>query len=63
VPLLNSEQMYQALKSLGVPTKLVIYPGQYHGISKPSYQQHRLEQYLAWYGEYLLGIGAKAEGR
>jgi dipeptidyl aminopeptidase/acylaminoacyl peptidase len=27
VPLLNSEQMYQALKSLGRETQLVIYPG------------------------------------
>lgn len=53
VPLLNSEQMYQALRSLGVPTRLVIYPGQHHGLSKPSYQLHRLEQYLAWYGQYL----------
>jgi dipeptidyl aminopeptidase/acylaminoacyl peptidase len=53
VPLLNSEQMYQALRTLGVPTKLIVYPGQYHGISKPSYQRHRWEQYLAWYGEYL----------
>jgi dipeptidyl aminopeptidase/acylaminoacyl peptidase len=53
VPLLNSEQMYQALRSLGVPTKLIIYPGQYHGISKPSYQRHRWEQYLGWYGAYL----------
>jgi dipeptidyl aminopeptidase/acylaminoacyl peptidase len=54
VPLLNSEQMYQALRSLGVPTKLVIYPGQHHGLSKPSYQRHRLEQYLAWYAKYIL---------
>ncbi len=53
VPLLNSEQMYQALRSLGVPTRLIIYPGQHHGLSKPSYQRHRLEQYLAWYGEFL----------
>ncbi len=53
VPLLNSEQMYQALRSLGVPTSLVIYPGQFHGISKPSYQRHRWEQYLSWYGRYL----------
>ena len=44
VPLINSEQMYQALASLGVPTKLVIYPGQYHGLSKPSYIQDRLER-------------------
>ncbi len=53
VPLLNSEQMYQALRSLSVPTRLVIYPGQFHGIDKPSYQRHRYEQYLAWYAEYL----------
>ena len=37
VPLLNSQQMYQALRSLGVPTELVIYPGQFHGLRKPSY--------------------------
>ncbi len=53
VPLLNSEQMYQALRTLGVPTKLIIYPGQYHGINKPSYQRHRYEQYLGWFAEYL----------
>jgi dipeptidyl aminopeptidase/acylaminoacyl peptidase len=52
MPLLNSEQMYQALKSLGVPTELVIYPGQHHGIRKPSYQRDRLERYVAWYDKY-----------
>lgn len=53
VPLLNAEQMYQALRSLGVPTKLIIYPGQHHGLSKPSYQRHRLESYLEWFAQYL----------
>jgi dipeptidyl aminopeptidase/acylaminoacyl peptidase len=53
VPLLNSEQMYQALRSLGRPTQLVIYPGQFHGISKPSYVKDRYERYLAWYAKYL----------
>ncbi len=53
VPLLNSEQMYQALRSVGVDTQLVIYPGQYHGISTPSYRRDRLERYLAWYDKYL----------
>src|SRR2546429_289214 len=53
VPLLNSEQMYQALRSLGVPTELVIYPGQRHAIGKPSYLRDRLERYLAWYDKYL----------
>jgi dipeptidyl aminopeptidase/acylaminoacyl peptidase len=53
VPLLNAEQMYQALRSLGVDTRLVIYPGQHHDISRPSYQRDRMERYLAWYGKYL----------
>jgi dipeptidyl aminopeptidase/acylaminoacyl peptidase len=53
VPLLNSEQMYQALRSLGRETQLVIYPGEYHDIRKPSYQRDRLARYLDWYGRYL----------
>ncbi len=53
VPLLNSEQMYQALRSLGRDTRLVIYPGQFHEIRRPSHQRDRLERYLAWYDTYL----------
>lgn len=53
VPLLGGEQMYQALRSLGVPTELVVYPGQFHGLTRPSYQKDRIERYLAWYARYL----------
>ncbi len=53
VPLINSEQMYMALRSLNVPTELIIYPGQYHGLSVPSYQQDRAERMIAWYDKYL----------
>lgn len=53
VPLLNSEQMYQALRSLGVPTQLIIYPGQHHGIRKPTYLKDRMQRYLDWHGKYL----------
>jgi dipeptidyl aminopeptidase/acylaminoacyl peptidase len=45
--------MYQALKSLGIDTQLVIYPGQYHGLTTPSYLRDRLERRLAWYDRYL----------
>lgn len=55
VPMLNAEQLYQALRRLGRDTELVIYPGQNHGINKPSYQKDRYERYLAWYGKYLKG--------
>jgi len=53
VPVAGSEQMYQALKSLGIPTQLVIYPSQFHGITKPSYQADRFARYLQWFGKYL----------
>jgi dipeptidyl aminopeptidase/acylaminoacyl peptidase len=53
VPLAGGEQMYQALRSLGVPTQLVVYPAQFHGITRPSYQKDRMERYLAWYAKYL----------
>ena len=53
VPLLNSEQMYQAVRRLGIPTELVIYPGQNHGIRTPSYQKDRFERYVKWYDTYL----------
>ena len=53
VPITGSEQMYQALRSLGVDTQLVVYPNQYHGITIPSYKKDRLERYLGWYNKYL----------
>ena len=65
VPLINSEQMYQALKSLGRETELIIYPGESHGIRRPSFVLDRMERYLAWYGKYLGGSpsAASAGGR
>jgi len=55
VPTSGGEQMYQALKSQGVPTQMVLYPGQFHGITVPSYQVDRLQRYIDWYDKYLKG--------
>jgi len=53
VPCIGSEQMYQALRSLGVPTELVIYPDEYHGLTVPSYLRDRMQRHLAWYRRFL----------
>ena len=53
VPLAASEQMYQALRSLGVPTELVIYPDQYHSLTRVSFQHDKRRRYLEWYDRYL----------
>ncbi|MEP7065809.1 MAG: S9 family peptidase [Gemmatimonadota bacterium] len=53
VPLQNSEQMYQALRSNDIESELVIYPGEHHGITRPSFLADRLARYIAWYGSHL----------
>ncbi len=53
VPCLGSEQMYQALRSLNVPTELVLYPGENHGMTVPSYLKDRVQRSLVWYDRYL----------
>ena len=56
VPIIGGEQMYQALRTLGVETKLVIYPSQFHGITIPSYKIDRLGRYLDWYDRHIKGL-------
>ena len=53
VPIAGGEQMYQALRFLGVPTELVVYPTQFHIFTRPSYIVDRAERYRAWYDRYL----------
>jgi len=60
VPILGGEQMYQAMKSLGRETQLVVYPGEYHEFKAPSHLKDRLERYLAWYAHYIKGDPAPA---
>jgi dipeptidyl aminopeptidase/acylaminoacyl peptidase len=53
VPVAGAEQMYQALRSLGVETGLVIYPDQRHELGPLSYQRDRLERYASWFSRFL----------
>jgi dipeptidyl aminopeptidase/acylaminoacyl peptidase len=53
VPIINSEQLYLALKQLGVETQLVVYPGEYHGIARPSYKKDLYQRYLDWFARFL----------
>ncbi|MGB6481881.1 MAG: S9 family peptidase [Candidatus Acidiferrales bacterium] len=55
VPMVGNEEMYEALRSLGVPTEFIVYPNEFHGIQRPSFQRDRYERYLAWYAKYLKG--------
>ncbi len=53
VPVINSEQLYLALRRLGVETELIVYPGEYHGIDTPSHTKDLYQRYLDWFGKHL----------
>lgn len=53
VPLQNVKQMYQALKSLGLDTELVIYPGEFHDMTRPSFLADRLDRDVKWFDAHL----------
>ena len=52
-PSAQSYEFWHALKTLGVPTKLIIYPGEGHMFIEPNHQVDRLEQTVAWFDKYL----------
>ena len=53
VPVIGAKQMYQAFKSEGIPTELIIHPNQNHGIRVPSYIVHRHNAHINWFNKYL----------
>ena len=55
-PIDQGEQLYAALKVLGVPTELVRFPDETHELSrsgKPWHRVFRLERYLEWFERHL----------
>ena len=52
-PASQSYEFWHALKTLGVPTKLIVYPGEGHMFIEPKHQVDRLEQTMAWFDKYL----------
>jgi dipeptidyl aminopeptidase/acylaminoacyl peptidase len=56
VPVQGGEQMYQALKSVGTPAELIVYPGQFHGLTRPSFIKDRFQRWFDWYDKYVKGV-------
>ena len=52
----HSRMLYRALKEyVKVPTQLVVYPGEPHGLGKLSHRTAKMEWDLAWFDEYMKG--------
>jgi len=49
----QSYELWHALRTLGVPTELVIYPGEGHRLRDTAHQRDVLERAAAWFDKYL----------
>ena len=57
VPSPQSIELHMALKQLGVPTELFMYPGTTHGIPDPRNQLVKAVSEMAWMDYYVRGQG------
>jgi dipeptidyl aminopeptidase/acylaminoacyl peptidase len=53
VPAPQSYEWYHALKTLGVPTELVVYPNEGHMISNPEHRRDMMVRTLEWFNKWL----------
>ena len=59
VPLPMGRMFHQALLARGVPTQMVIYPDEGHGIRQPKHQVDVLRRMLAWFAAHDVGAPMK----
>jgi dipeptidyl aminopeptidase/acylaminoacyl peptidase len=55
VPISQGYELYNALKRQGVPTRMVVYPRQPHGIQEPKLQLDAMKRNLEWFQQWVLG--------
>lgn len=53
VPLGQGQELYRALTIRGVPTELIIYPREPHGLRERAHQLDYINRVLKWYDTYL----------
>jgi dipeptidyl aminopeptidase/acylaminoacyl peptidase len=57
VPIGQSQELYVGLKKLGVPTQLVFYPREPHGLQEPRHQLDKMKRENEWIRRWVLNGG------
>jgi dipeptidyl aminopeptidase/acylaminoacyl peptidase len=63
VPLPQSLETYMGLKKAGVPTQLIIYPREGHGLREPAHQLDKMHREMEWVERYVGTGPEKAAAR
>jgi dipeptidyl aminopeptidase/acylaminoacyl peptidase len=52
-PAPQTQEFWHAMKAINVPTSIMIYPGEGHGLREPEHIADLMERTLAWFDKYL----------
>jgi dipeptidyl aminopeptidase/acylaminoacyl peptidase len=63
VPIAEAEQYYIALKDVGVPTVMVRYPREGHGVRETKHVVDVIDRSLAWYDRWFSQPAGKIDGK
>jgi acylaminoacyl-peptidase len=64
VPAAHSRGLFRALyRYVEVPTELVVYPGEPHGLTTYEHRRAKMDWDIAWFDRYVLGEGLEDKGR
>jgi len=55
VPKPQSDELFMALKKLGVPVEYIVYPGMPHGLNEPRYQMVKMVAEFNWFEKWIRG--------
>ena len=55
IPRPQGEELYIALKKLGVPTEFIVYPNMPHGLSEMRYQMVKMQAEFNWFEKWIRG--------
>ncbi|MCK4966193.1 S9 family peptidase, partial [bacterium] len=55
IPMPQGEELYMALKKLGVPTEFIVYPDMPHGLTKLKYQMVKMQSEFYWFEKWIRG--------
>lgn len=59
VPVAQAYEYYRALRDMSVPTEMVVYPREGHGISEQEHQRDMLQRILSWLDTYVASLKSK----
>ncbi len=52
-PAPQTVEFWHALKALGIPTAVMVYPGEGHGLREPAHAEDAMRRTLEWFDRYL----------